>query len=154
MVTSDNAWYRQLGLPAYRVSGINLLSMTKNRVALTGIVFFAICWLGAFTTDKSIKESRQVGTEQRDESFPTVHFVTVDSNVKLEVLDWGGSGRALVLLAGLGSTAHTFDHFAPKLTRTYHVYGSPGGDLAHRVFPSPVIQPIDWVTTYWKSSTF
>jgi pimeloyl-ACP methyl ester carboxylesterase len=28
-----------------------------------------------------------------------------------------------VLLAGLGSTAHVFDDFAPKLTGAYHVYG-------------------------------
>jgi pimeloyl-ACP methyl ester carboxylesterase len=47
----------------------------------------------------------------------------VDENVKLEVLDWGGSGRPLVLLAGLGNTAHVFDDFAPKLTSEYHVYG-------------------------------
>jgi non-heme chloroperoxidase len=97
--------------------------MTRNRLALITIVFFAICWLGAVTTDESTNQSRQVGTEQRDESPHTVHFVTVDSNVKLEVLDWGGSGRELVLLAGLGNTAHIFDDFAPKLTSTYHVYG-------------------------------
>jgi len=59
----------------------------------------------------------------RDKSPHTVHFVTVDNNVKLEVLDWGGSGRALVLLAGLVNTAHIFDDFAPKLTSTYHMYG-------------------------------
>jgi pimeloyl-ACP methyl ester carboxylesterase len=41
----------------------------------------------------------------------------------LEVLDWGGSGRPLVLLAGGGDTAHVFDDFAPKLTANYHVYG-------------------------------
>lgn len=50
-------------------------------------------------------------------------FVTVDSGVRLEVLDWGGSGRPLVLLAGLGNTAHVFDQLAPKLTAEYHVYG-------------------------------
>lgn len=60
---------------------------------------------------------------QRDSSPHKVSFVTVDHNVKLEVLDWGGSGRALVLLAGLGNTAHVFDKFALKLTPTYHVYG-------------------------------
>lgn len=32
------------------------------------------------------------------------------------------SGRALVLLTGLGATAHAFDQFAPKLTPRYHVY--------------------------------
>jgi pimeloyl-ACP methyl ester carboxylesterase len=41
----------------------------------------------------------------------------------LEVLDWGGSGRSIVLLAGGGNTAHVFDDFAPKLTDSYHVYG-------------------------------
>jgi len=43
--------------------------------------------------------------------------------VQLEVLDWGGTGRPVVLLAGLGWTAHVFDDFAPKLTGSYHVYG-------------------------------
>lgn len=54
---------------------------------------------------------------------PNQQFVTVEENVKLEVLDWGGTGRPLVLLAGLGNTAHSFDKFAPKLTAKYHVYG-------------------------------
>src|SRR5271156_3601729 len=56
-------------------------------------------------------------------SPPTASLITVDKNVNLEVLDWGGSGRPLVLLAGLGNTAHVFDDFAPKLTPGYHVYG-------------------------------
>src|SRR5580700_10422781 len=59
----------------------------------------------------------------RDPSPHKVEFVAVDENVKLELLDWGGSGRPLVLLAGLGNTAHVFDDFAPKLTSEYHVYG-------------------------------
>jgi pimeloyl-ACP methyl ester carboxylesterase len=58
-----------------------------------------------------------------DTSPHTVTFVAVADNVKLEVLDWGGSGRPVVLLAGLGSTAHAFDKFAPKLALSYHVYG-------------------------------
>jgi pimeloyl-ACP methyl ester carboxylesterase len=57
-----------------------------------------------------------------DASEHTIQFITVDDDVKLEVLDWGGSGRPLVLLTGLGDTAHRFDRFAPKLTGTYHVY--------------------------------
>jgi pimeloyl-ACP methyl ester carboxylesterase len=58
-----------------------------------------------------------------DPSPHTTRFVNVADNVQLEVLDWGGSGRPLVLLAGLGNTAHVFDDFAPKLTPQYHVYG-------------------------------
>ena len=42
-------------------------------------------------------------------------MVTVDTGVQLEVLDWGGSGRPLLLLAGSGNTAHVFDDFAPRL---------------------------------------
>src|SRR6266853_1554282 len=59
----------------------------------------------------------------KDPSPHTTQFVTVDKNVRLEVLDWGGSGRPLVLLAGGGDTAHVFDDFAPKLTPTFRVYG-------------------------------
>ena len=62
----------------------------------------------------------------------------------MEVLDWGGSGRPLILLAGGGNTAHIFDDFAPKLTSRYHVYGitrrgfgasgySPAANLADRL---------------------
>jgi non-heme chloroperoxidase len=58
-----------------------------------------------------------------DPSPHTVHFVTVDHDVKLEVLDWGGTGRPLVLLTGLGENAHTYDQFAPKLAASYHVVG-------------------------------
>ena len=47
----------------------------------------------------------------------------MEKGVRLELLDWGGSGRPLVLLAGGGDTAHVFDDFAPKLTASFHVYG-------------------------------
>ncbi len=57
--------------------------------------------------------------------------------VKLEVLDWGGSGRALVFLPGGGDTAHIYDDFAPKLSSEYHVYGiTPRGFGASSV-PAP-----------------
>ena len=59
----------------------------------------------------------------KDPSPHATRFVTVDKGVRLEVLDWGGSGKPIVLLAGGGNTAHVFDDFAPKLTAHYHVYG-------------------------------
>jgi non-heme chloroperoxidase len=58
-----------------------------------------------------------------DTSTHTIQFVTVDKDVKLEVLDWGGSGSPLIFLAGNGDTAHSFDSFAPKFTSQNHVYG-------------------------------
>jgi pimeloyl-ACP methyl ester carboxylesterase len=58
----------------------------------------------------------------QDPATHTIQFVPVDTNVKLEVLDFGGSGKPLVLLTGLGNTAHVFDKFAPKFTAAHHVY--------------------------------
>src|SRR5688572_32505769 len=62
-------------------------------------------------------------SEWRDPSPHRATMVPVDREVTLEVLDWGGTGRPLVLLAGLGNTAHVYDDFAPKFTPNYHVYG-------------------------------
>ena len=58
-----------------------------------------------------------------DRSPHRTQHITVDKGVALEVLDWGGRGRTLVLLTGLGNTAHVYDEFAPKLTSRYHVVG-------------------------------
>ena len=63
----------------------------------------------------------QSGTAWRDPSPHTVHFVTVDSSVRLEVLDWGGTGRPLVFV-GCYLTGHVYDDIAPKLTDQFHVY--------------------------------
>jgi len=59
---------------------------------------------------------------------PKVGFVTVETGVKLEVLDWGGprdgsKARPLVFLSGLGDTAHVYKQFAPQFTAHHHVYG-------------------------------
>ena len=59
----------------------------------------------------------------RDTSPHAQRFINVEPSVRLEVLDWGGTGRPIVLLAGRGNTAHVFDDFARKLTGEYHVYG-------------------------------
>jgi pimeloyl-ACP methyl ester carboxylesterase len=48
-------------------------------------------------------------------------FVAVAPGVRLHYLDFGGTGQPLVLLAGLGNTAHAYDDFAPALTDRFHV---------------------------------
>jgi non-heme chloroperoxidase len=50
-------------------------------------------------------------------------FVPVEKDVKLEVLDWGGTGRPMIFLAGMGNDAHNYERFAPQFTAKYHVYG-------------------------------
>lgn len=54
---------------------------------------------------------------------PRTRFVSVEQGVTLEVLDWGGSGVPIVLLAGRGQTAHSFNQFAPLLAQHFRVYG-------------------------------
>jgi non-heme chloroperoxidase len=49
-------------------------------------------------------------------------YITVEDDIYLEVLDWGGTGQPVIFLAGNGGTAHAFEQIAPKLTNTYHVY--------------------------------
>ena len=71
-----------------------------------------------------------------DPSPHTVQFVTVDKAVRLEVLDWGGTGRPVVLLAGLSDTAHVFDDFALKLTPSFHVYGITRRGFGESTAPS------------------
>ncbi len=74
-------------------------------------MFTVLPWLPAHAVD------------QADSSPHRIQMVTVEPGVQLEVLDWGGSGRPLVFLAGAGDTAHRFDDFAPQFTKQHHVYG-------------------------------
>ena len=66
--------------------------------------------------------SSQLTVGWRDPSPHHVRWVMVEKATRLEVLDWGGSGRPLVLL-GCYLTAHLYDDFAPKLTDQFQVYG-------------------------------
>lgn len=68
-----------------------------------------------------------------------IRFVTVDTNVKLEVLDWGGRGPPIVFLAGLGGTAHVFDLFAPRFGPRYHVYGITRRGFGESSAPAPTV---------------
>jgi pimeloyl-ACP methyl ester carboxylesterase len=49
-------------------------------------------------------------------------YIDVADGVKDEVLDWGGSGRPMVLLAGQGVTARGWRSIIPDLVTKYHVY--------------------------------
>ena len=64
-----------------------------------------------------------VPAQQSGKESPLVQLISVEKDVKIEALDWGGTGRPLVFLAGAGNDAHVFDTFAPKFVAGYHVYG-------------------------------
>ena len=48
-------------------------------------------------------------------------MIQVAQGAELEVLDFGGRGDVVVLLAGLGNSAHVFDEFALGLIDAHHV---------------------------------
>jgi non-heme chloroperoxidase len=85
----------------------------RNAILVTGVILASL-------TASAVAQELPVW---RDPSPHQLYFVTVEENVRLEVLDWGGSGWPIVLLAGLGNTAHVFDGFAMKLARYGRVYG-------------------------------
>jgi non-heme chloroperoxidase len=70
----------------------------------------------------TLRPGPQSAAGWRDPSPHQVRWITVDSSVRLEVLDWGGAGRPIVLL-GCYLTAHLYDELAPKLSDRFHVYG-------------------------------
>src|SRR5262249_49884792 len=95
---------------------MSFLSCCIPTFKVATVVCFVCCFILTLN-------ARAQDSPPHDTSPHTIRFVTVGDTVRLEVLDWGGSGKPLVMLAGLGDTAHLFDDFAPKLTSQYHVYG-------------------------------
>ena len=94
----------------------------RGQASLIKRICVALGVLVVHTWSASVAGAQEPGA-WRDPSTHQVKFITVDEDVQLEVLDWGGSGRAVVLLAGSGNTAHVFDDFAPRLSDCCHVYG-------------------------------
>ena len=67
---------------------------------------------------------------------PKKTFVEVQQDLKLEVLDWGGASQPVVLLAGLGFGAGSFEGFAEKLATHYRVYA-----ISRRGFGASSVPP-------------
>jgi pimeloyl-ACP methyl ester carboxylesterase len=57
-----------------------------------------------------------------DKSPHKAGFITVNG-VRLHYLNWGGAGETLLLLHGMGDTAHRYDDFAPRFTNQFRVLG-------------------------------
>ena len=53
----------------------------------------------------ALKRATKETSWRSDPSPHSLQFITVDKDVRLEVLDWGGSGRPVVLLTGLGNNS-------------------------------------------------
>ena len=77
------------------------------------------------------------GAPKDDQTSHKTLSVEVEPSVRLEVLDWGGAGSPVILIPGLGMTAHSFDAFATKLSATHHVYGITRRGIGKSSAPAP-----------------
>lgn len=59
-------------------------------------------------------------TPWTDSSPHQERFITANG-IRLEYLDWGGKGPALILIHGLGDNPHVFDDLAAAFTDRFHV---------------------------------
>ncbi len=62
-------------------------------------------------------------TEAPSDKSPHKSAFVTANGIKMNYLDWGGTGDIIVLLAGLGNDAHVFDEIAPSFTDKFHVIG-------------------------------
>jgi pimeloyl-ACP methyl ester carboxylesterase len=97
---------------------------TLGKVAPTMMLLFTFCVSSATKAIADDKPPSCVDTPPYDATpYKAERFVRVAPGVKLEVLDWGGSGEVMVLLTGSGDNAHVFDYFAFQFTGFFHVIG-------------------------------
>ena len=95
---------------------------TLGKVAPAMILLFTLCMSSATPAIAKYKPPTCIKTSPYDTvPFKAERFVRVAPGVKLELLDWGGSGEVIVLLAGAGDNAHVFDYFAFQFTSFFHV---------------------------------
>jgi non-heme chloroperoxidase len=100
-----------------------LSKCSQNVFTGTPGIFSLIVIISALMGPARSAAQTSASASWHDPSPHKVRFVTVEKGVRLEVLDWGGSGQPVVLLAGLGNTAHAFDDLAPRLAKHFHVFG-------------------------------
>ena len=72
-----------------------------------------------------------------DTAAHRVSMITVAPGVRLQVLDWGGTGPALVFLGGASNTGHVYDTFAPRFTDRFHVVALTRRGLGASDAPNP-----------------
>jgi pimeloyl-ACP methyl ester carboxylesterase len=107
--------------------------MGEVRDPSTVVLYLMLGGLSACRNHPS-RTARESPTNPADSSYavapadttwpdPARHRAGYASNggVRIHYLDYGGSGEPLVLLTGLGSSAHIFDDLAPRFTDRFRV---------------------------------
>jgi non-heme chloroperoxidase len=96
------------------------------QLAFLGLLMFAVKQIPLLHAQQSVSTPA-----------PRAQMVTIEKGVDLEVLDWGGSGRPLILLQGLGGVAQDYDKLAPQFTAHNHVYGITRRGFGDSSKPAP-----------------
>jgi pimeloyl-ACP methyl ester carboxylesterase len=102
----------------YSVKGTPI-TLTFQKDASGKITGMVIHQSGVDAPATKINSSTEAPT---DKSPHKSEFVTANG-IKMNYLDWGGTGDVIILLAGLGNDAHVFDEIAPSFTDKFHVIG-------------------------------
>ena len=102
-------------------------SVMLGAVAFAGLGRYALSTAATRvgSTNAAVRSAAADDVSCFDTSPHKTAFVTVEPDVKLEVLDWGGAGGGdtMVLLTGSGDNAHVYDEFAYQFTDRFHVIG-------------------------------
>jgi pimeloyl-ACP methyl ester carboxylesterase len=73
-------------------------------------------------------------------AVPPASLIETEPGVRIEAYDWGGSGPALVLLAGLGAKGSDFAAFAGALHAQFHVYSVTRRGYGSSSAPEPTAE--------------
>jgi pimeloyl-ACP methyl ester carboxylesterase len=90
------------------------------RMLALSILAVAACRPADQTSEKSAEKSANAPPAWSDASAHKESFVQANG-ARLNVLDWGGTGPALVLVHGYGDSPHVYDDIAPAFTNKFHV---------------------------------
>lgn len=108
----------QVSADNYSVKGLPIkISFQKDaKGVVTGMT------LNQSGTDVSGTKINASSEAPTDKSPHKSAFVTANG-IKMNYLDWGGTGEVVILLSGFGNDAHIFDETAPSLTDKFRVIG-------------------------------
>lgn len=107
---------------AIMITAYNIEEIVTKELVISGVLGDSaqICPLPG---DEDFEIERASGWSDR--SSHEVSYISSEPGVRLEVLDWRdpveSSAPTLVLLPGLGATAHSYDQIAEKLAEHYNV---------------------------------
>jgi pimeloyl-ACP methyl ester carboxylesterase len=109
------------------------MNADRKQGAVLPLVCITLLSLGG-CRERPVDAGRQSPTNPADSSYtvapadttfadPAPHQAgyALSGGVRIHYLDFGGRGEPLVLLTGLGSSAHIYDDLAPRFTDTFRV---------------------------------